>query len=181
MKQQDALTQLMHQLQEFKKKFYLNLLLRGSLFAIGMLLSIYIIYSLLEYVFYFPQAVRAILLFSFIGIIIYAFVRWIAMPVAALANLSKILSDEQAAIRVGSYYPEIKDKLLNAIQLNNLDRTNELIAASINQRTGQLLHFRFKDAVTYKENKPIVKYVALPAVIALLIALVYPAIFVQGT
>ena len=53
MKQQDALAQLMHQLQEFKKKFYLNLLLRGSLFAIGMLLSIYIIYSLLEYVFYF--------------------------------------------------------------------------------------------------------------------------------
>ncbi|MBJ6117631.1 DUF4175 family protein [Pontibacter sp. BT310] len=181
MKQQDALTQLMHQLQEFKKKFYLNLLLRGSLFAIGMLLSIYIIYSLLEYVFYFPQAVRAILLFSFIGIIIYAFVRWIAMPVAALANLSKILSDEQAALKVGNYYPEIKDKLLNAIQLNNLDRTNELIAASINQRSGQLLQFRFKDAVTYKENKPILKYVALPAIVALLIALVYPAIFVQGT
>ncbi|NDK54864.1 DUF4175 family protein [Pontibacter fetidus] len=181
MREQDALTQLMHQLQAFKKKFYLNLLLRGSLFAVGLLLSIYIIYSLLEYLFYFPQAVRAILLFSFIGIIIYAFVRWIAMPVAALTNLSKILSDEQAALRVGSYYPEIKDKLLNAIQLNNLDRTNELIAASINQRTGQLLHFRFKDAVTYKENKPIVKYVALPAVIALLIALVYPSIFVQGT
>jgi len=181
MKQQDALAQLMHQLQEFKKKFYLNLLLRGSLFAIGMLLSIYIIYSLLEYVFYFPQAVRAILLFSFIGIILYAFIRWIALPIAALANLSKLLSDEQAALRVGLHYPEIKDKLLNAIQLNNLDRTNELIAASINQRSGQLLQFRFTDAVTYKENKPILKYVALPAIVALLIALVYPAIFVQGT
>jgi hypothetical protein len=181
MKEQDALAQLMHQLQEFKKKFYLNLLLRGSLFAIGVLLSIYIIYSLLEYTFYFPQAVRAIFLFSFIGIIGYSFIRWIAMPVAALTNLSKLLSDEQAALRVGQYYPEIKDKLLNAIQLNNFDRTNELIAASINQRSGQLLHFRFKDAVTYKENKPILKYVALPAIVALLIAMVYPAIFVQGT
>ncbi|NEM96373.1 DUF4175 family protein [Pontibacter burrus] len=181
MKQQDALTQLMHQLQEFKKKFYLNLLLRGSLFAIGLLLSIYIIYSLLEYVFYFPQAVRAILLFSFIAIVVYAFIRWIVQPVAALANLSRLLSDEQAALRVGQHYPEIKDKLLNAIQLNNLDRTNELIAASINQRSGHLLQFRFTDAVTYKENKPILKYVALPAIVALLIALVYPAIFVQGT
>ncbi|MBB6609582.1 DUF4175 family protein [Pontibacter sp. Tf4] len=181
MKQQDALTQLMHQLQEFKKKFYLNLLLRGSLFAIGMLLSIYIIYSLLEYVFYFPQTVRAILLFSFIAIVVYAFIRWIAQPVAALANLSRLLSDEQAAVKVGHHYPEIKDKLLNAIQLNNLDRTNELIAASINQRSGHLLQFRFTDAVTYKENKPILKYVALPAIVALLIAMVYPAIFVQGT
>ncbi len=181
MKNPDALTELMHQLQAFKKKFYLNLLLRGTLFAAGILLSIYIIYSLLEYVFYFPQAVRAILLFSFVAVIIYAFVRWIAMPVAALTNLSRLLSDEQAASKVGHYYPEIKDKLLNALQLNSLDRRNELIAASINQRAGQMLHFDFTEAVTYKENKPIVKYVALPAIIALLIALVYPAIFVQGT
>ncbi len=181
MKQHDALLKLMHQLQEFKKKFYLNLLLRGSLFAVGLLLSIYIIYSLLEYLFYFPQAVRAILLFSFIGAVLYVFIRWIVVPVAALANLKRLLSDEQAAQKIGQYYPEIKDKLLNAIQLNNFDRTNELIAASIEQRTGHLTTFRFADAVTYKENKPLLKYIALPTVIALLIALIYPTIFVQGT
>ncbi len=181
MRDNDALDKLIGQLQEFKHKFYLNLLLRGSIFAVGILISIYIIYSLLEYLFYFPQAVRAFFLFSFVAIVIYAFVRWIAMPLSALANLKKLLSDEQAALRVGGYYPEIRDKLLNAIQLKNLDRTNALIAASIEQRSSQLLHFRFKEAVTYKENRPLLKYVALPAVIALLIAMVYPTIFVQGT
>ncbi|RDV14396.1 DUF4175 family protein [Pontibacter diazotrophicus] len=181
MKEKDALDQLLHQLQEFKQKFYLNMLLRGSIFAVGLLLSIYIVYSLLEYMFYFPQLVRGFLLFSFVAFVIYVFVRWIALPMSALAKLKKVLTDEQAAQQVGTHYPEIKDKLLNAIQLQNLDRTNELIAASIAQRTGQMGSFRFKDAVTYRENRPLLKYVALPALIALLIAMVYPTIFVQGT
>ncbi|QCR23987.1 DUF4175 family protein [Pontibacter sp. SGAir0037] len=181
MRQNDSLDRLIVQLQEFKQKFYLNLLLKGSIFAVGMLISIYIIYSLLEYLFYFPQAVRAFFLFSFIGVVIYAFVRWIAMPLSAVTKLRNLLSDEQAALRVGGYYPEIRDKLLNSIQLKDLDRTNELIAASIEQRSSQLLNFKFQEAVTYKENKPLLKYVALPALVAFLIAIIYPTIFVQGT
>ncbi|MHC2991325.1 hypothetical protein OB13_06905 [Pontibacter sp. HJ8] len=177
----DALDKLLHQLQAFKKKFYLNLLLRGSLFAIGLLMSIYIIYSLLEYLFYFPAFVRAFLLFSFVALVVYVLIRWILLPLSALANLRKLLTDEQAASRVGNFYPEIKDKLLNAIQLKDLDRTNELIAASIEQRSSQLVHYPFTEAVTYKENKPLLKYIALPAVIMLLITLLYPTIFVQGT
>src|SRR5690606_9560063 len=162
------------QLQEFKRKFYLNLLLKGSIFAVGMLISIYIVYSLLEYIFYFPAYVRGFLLFSFIAVVIYAFVRWIAMPLSALANLKKLLTDEQAVMSGGNHDTEIKDKLLNAIQMRDQDRTNALIAASIEQRSSQLLAFQFKEAVTYKENRPLLKYVALPAVIVSLIALVYP-------
>ncbi|RIJ37631.1 DUF4175 family protein [Pontibacter oryzae] len=181
MKHTGALDQLLHQLQEFKQKFYLNLLLRGSIFAVGLLLSVYIAYSLLEYMFYFPVYVRGFLLFSFAAAVVYVFIRWIALPLSALTRLRRTLSDEQAAKQVGLYFPEIHDKLLNAIQLQHQDRTNALILASIDQRSQQLLHFKFKDAVTYKENKPLLKYVALPLVIALLIMLVYPAIFVQGT
>ncbi|WP_347159885.1 DUF4175 family protein [Pontibacter chitinilyticus] len=181
MKHSDALDQLLHQLQEFKQKFYLNMLLRGSIFAVGLLLSVYIIYSLLEYMFYFPEYVRAFLLFSFVAVVVYVFFRWIVLPVSALAKLKKVLTDEQAAQRVGSHYPDIRDKLLNAIQLRNLDHTNDLIAASIAQRTGQLVNFRFTDAVTYRDNTPLLKYVALPALIAILIAIIYPTIFVQGT
>lgn len=181
MKHTDALDQLLHQLQEFKQKFYLNMLLRGSIFAVGLLLSVYIVYSLLEYMFYFPEYVRAFLLFSFVAAVVYVFVRWIALPVSALTRLRRLLSDEQAAQQVGAYFPEIRDKLLNAIQLQHQDRTNELIRASIDQRSQQLLSFRFREAVTYSENKPLLKYIALPALAAVLIMLVYPAIFVQGT
>ncbi|AKD02810.1 DUF4175 domain-containing protein [Pontibacter korlensis] len=181
MKHTDALDQLLHQLQEFKQKFYLNMLLRGGIFAVGLLLSVYIVYSLLEYMFYFPEYVRAFLLFSFVAAVLYVFVRWIALPITALVRLRRILSDEQAAQQVGAHFPEIRDKLLNAIQLQQQDRSNELIRASIAQRSQQLLSFKFKEAVSYRENKPLMKYIALPAFVAFLIMLLYPAIFVQGT
>ncbi|TPE45549.1 DUF4175 family protein [Pontibacter mangrovi] len=181
MKHTDALDQLLHQLQEFKHKFYLNMLLRGGIFAVGLLLSVYIVYSLLEYMFYFPEYVRAFLLFSFVAVVVYVFVRWIALPAAALVRLRRVLSDEQAAQQVGAYFPEIRDKLLNAIQLQEQDRSNELIRASIAQRSQQMLSFKFKEAVSYRENRPLLKYIALPALVAFLIMLVYPTIFVQGT
>lgn len=181
MKNTDALDQLLHQLQEFKQKFYLNMLLRGGIFAAGLLLSVFIVYSLLEYMFYFPEYVRAFLLFSFVAVVLYVFFRWIVLPASALVRLRRVLSDEQAAQQVGAYFPEIRDKLLNAIQLQQQDRTNELIRASIAQRSQQLLSFKFKEAVSYRENKPLLKYIALPALVVLLIMLVYPAILVQGT
>ncbi|HSI89798.1 MAG TPA: hypothetical protein VK927_01715, partial [Adhaeribacter sp.] len=128
---------LLGQLQEFKKKFYLNLLIKGAIFSLGLLLTFFLLYNLLEYYFYFPQAVRGFLLFSFIGLVLYAGWRWLWVPALALADLKKVLTDEDAARRIGGFYPEIKDKLLNTIQLRDLSATNELISASLNQKASQ--------------------------------------------
>src|SRR5688500_14017566 len=117
MAQHSTMDLVLQQLQAFKKKFYLNLLVKGLLLSGGLLLTCFFVYNLLEYFFYFPYYVRAFLFFSFIGLTLYAFIRWIITPLSAFVNLRKLLSDEQAAQQVGNNYPQIKDKLLNAIQL----------------------------------------------------------------
>ncbi|HSI89564.1 MAG TPA: DUF4175 family protein [Adhaeribacter sp.] len=172
---------LLGQLQEFKKKFYLNLLIKGAIFSLGLLLTFFLLYNLLEYYFYFPQAVRGFLLFSFIGLVLYAAWRWLWVPALALADLKKVLTDEDAARRIGGFYPEIKDKLLNTIQLRDLSATNELISASLNQKASQFTGVKFKESIKLSENKPLLKYLLVPMGIVLAILLVYPAIFVQGT
>ncbi|WP_026462390.1 DUF4175 family protein [Adhaeribacter aquaticus] len=181
MRQNSAMEAVLHQLQEFKKRFYLNLLVKGLIFSLGLLLSFFLIYTLLEYFFYFPYYVRAFLFFSFIGICLYAFLRWIFTPLTAFANLKKLLTDEQAAQRVGNYYPEIKDKLLNTIQLQGIGLNNELITASIEQKSAQFSGFHFADSIRLGENKPLLKYVLVPMAVMLGIALIYPSLFVQGT
>jgi hypothetical protein len=172
---------VLQQLQAFKKKFYLNLLVKGLLISGGLLLTCFFVYNLLEYFFYFPYYVRAFLFFSFIGLTLYVFIRWIITPLSAFANLRKLLSDEQAAEHVGHYYPQIKDKLLNAIQLRNLGRANDLILASLNQRSEQLSVYHFSESIRLAENKPLLKYVLVPLAIMLAMALIYPALFIQGT
>lgn len=179
---QSALREVLAQLEAFKRKFYLNLLVRGALVAGGLLLTLFVVFNLLEYFFYLPTWVRGGLLFGFLGLMAYAFVRWIWQPVAALTNLRRLLSDEQAAQQVGLLFPEVQDKLLNALQLQGQARDNALIAASLEQRAAQLTGFRFEEGINIQQQtKPLWKYVAIPAGVIMAVLLVYPALFVQGT
>jgi len=181
MGQNSSLDLILQQLQEFKKKFYLNMLVKGLIFSGGLILSFFLLYNLLEYFFYFPYYVRAFLFFSFLGLCLYAFMHWIFTPLAAFINLKKRLSDEQAAAQVGNYYPQIKDKLLNTIQLQSLALNNDLIAASLNQKSEQLSVFHFSESIRLGENKPLLKYILIPMAFMLGVALIYPSLFVQGT
>ncbi|KAA9332964.1 DUF4175 family protein [Hymenobacter busanensis] len=169
-------------LEGFKRKFYLSLLVRGALVAGGLLLTLFVVFNLLEYFLYLPTWVRGGLLFGFLGLTVWAFVHWIWQPLAALTNLRRLLSDEQAAQRVGQLFPEVQDKLLNALQLQGQARDNALIAASLEQRAGQLSGLEFAERIRIKEEtRPLWKYAAVPAGVAAVLLLVWPALFVQGT
>ncbi|WP_400192774.1 DUF4175 family protein [Hymenobacter sp. B81] len=169
-------------LEGFKRKFYLSLLVRGALVAGGLLLTLFVLFNLLEYFLYLPTWVRGGLLFGFLGLTVWAFVRWIWQPLAALTNLRRLLSDEQAAQRVGELFPEVQDRLLNALQLQGQARDNALIAASLEQRAGQLAGLEFADRIRIKEeSRPLWKYAAVPAAVAAALLLVWPSLFVQGT
>src|SRR4028119_2511418 len=104
-----TLREVRARLEAFKRKFYLSLLVRGGLVAGGLLLSLFLVFNLLEYFLYLPTWVRGGLLFGFLGLAVYAFGRWIWQPLAALTNLRRLLSDEQAAQRIGQLFPDVQD------------------------------------------------------------------------
>ena len=177
-----ALSRVRAELEAFKRKFYLNLLVRGGLVAGALLLSLFVVFNLLEYFLYLPTWVRGGLLFGFLGLSVYAFGHWIWQPLAALTNLRRLLSDEQAARQVGALFPQVQDRLLNALQLQGQARDNALIAASLEQRAAQLSGFSFAEGIDIqRESKPLWKYAAVPLLALLGIAAVYPALLVQGT
>ena len=65
------------------------------------------------------------------------------------------MSIEQASVMIGKFFPEIKDKLLNTIQLSDLlDKSSEsdLLVATIEQRSAQLSPIHFSDAVNLRGN-----------------------------
>jgi len=177
-----ALSRVRTELEAFKRKFYLNLLVRGGLVAGGLLLSLFLVFNLLEYFLYLPTAVRAVLLFGFLGVLAYSFGRWIWQPLAALTNLRRLLNDEQAARRVGELFPEVQDRLLNALQLQGQARDNALIAASLEQRAAQLGKFSFADGIDIQQqSKPLWKYAAVPLVLLLALLAFFPSFLRQGT
>ncbi len=156
---------LQQKLDEFIKKYYLNRLLQGGLLVLGGLVAFFTLAAVLEYFGHFGSTFRAFLFYSFI---IFAFTiigLYVIIPLLKLFKIGKTLNYKQASTLVGSHFPEIKDKLLNTLQLQEQNNAshNELLMASINQRIQNLSPFTFSKAINLKDSiKKYSRYALLP-------------------
>ncbi len=159
---------IQQKLEEFIKKYYTNELIKGAIlfFAIGLL---YLLITLLvEYFLWLNPLGRRVLFWAFVFVELALFVRFIAFPLAKLFKLQKGINYEEASKIIGNHFPQVNDKLLNVIQLNQNRRESELLAASIDQKATELQPVPFKSAVNFKKNAKYLKYAAIPVLIFIL-------------
>jgi hypothetical protein len=97
------------------------------------------------------------------------FIWFILIPILKLFQLGKTLNYTDAAKIIGKFFPEIDDKILNILQLNELsDRDSGLIRASIDQKTNEISIFSFRSVVSFNENKKHLKWILIPLLIILI-------------
>lgn len=165
---------LIRKIDEFIRKYYKNLLIRGLLYSLAALGTYFILIVLLEYFSWFDTGTRSILFYMFLAGAIFIISRYIIIPVGQISRLGKIINHEQAADIIGKHFVEVKDVLLNTLQLHSLEsdgeQSSELIKASIDQKIKHLQPIPFTEAVDLKKNRKYLRY-ALPPVIFLLAAL----------
>jgi len=152
-------------LQEFIKKYYTNELLKAAIlfFAIGLL---YLIVTLfIEYILWLNPTARTFLFWIFIVVELALFIKYIVLPLAQLFNLRKGINQQTASKLIGSHFPEVNDKLLNVLQLNQSAEQSDLLIASIEQKSRELQPVPFKSAINFKSNIKYLKYAAIPVVI----------------
>jgi len=173
---------LITKLNTFKKKYYQNKLLKGAIFLVGALLSVYLFFNSLESAIGFNSFLRAILFFGFIVITLFVSYKWLFDPLTKLLSLNKPISNKEAARQIGNYFPEIKDRLLNTLQLQEENNgQNELISASIAQRTKAISVIPFSNAISFNENKKHLKYLLIPAGITMLLLILAPSFLKDNT
>ncbi|PKA82936.1 uncharacterized protein DUF4175 [Ulvibacter sp. MAR_2010_11] len=159
---------IQQKLEQFIKKYYTNELIKGVIlfFAIGLLY--FLVTLLVEYFLWLNPTGRAFLFWTFVAVEAGLFIRFIAIPLARLFKLQSGITHEEASKIIGNHFPQVSDKLLNVIQLNQNQRESELLAASIDQKAGELQPIQFKSAVNFKKNAKYLKYAAIPVVIFVL-------------
>jgi len=160
--------QIQGKLEQFIKRYYTNELLKGTIlfFAIGLL---YLIATLLiEYFLWLNPTARTVLFWVFIAVEVSLFAKFIAFPLAKLFKLQKGIDYEDASQIIGSHFPEVNDKLLNVLQLNQNSQQSELLEASIEQKSSELSPIPFKLAINFNRNTKYLKYAAIPVAILLL-------------
>ncbi|RNL50662.1 DUF4175 family protein [Pedobacter jejuensis] len=176
---------LLKKIDEFIRKFYLNKILRGSIYAAAILLGLYLLVFLSLYYLNPSAGFKTFVFFAylFLGLLLIGFL--IIKPLLSMLKLGKHLSFDEASVIIGNHFSGIKDKLLNTLQLHklseNLPEHNQLILASIDQKILELKPVPFYTAVRINDNRKYLKFLLFPLSIILLIALIAPAILRDGT
>lgn len=175
MQRQDSIRQ---NLDRFIRKYYKNRMIKGIIYALALLLSLFLVMALLEHFGYFGTTVRAILFWCYLLASVCLLVYYVFVPLAKMFRLGKVISYEEAAKIIGRHFPEVQDKLLNLLQLQEKGdvSSDDLLAAAIAQKTAQLKPVPFQNAVDIKSNRKYLKYLAIPVVVILLLLLVSPSV-----
>ena len=171
-------------IERFVRKFYVNRLIQGVLIGAALWIVFYLLVNALEFFSWFSPRVRFILFLLLLAGSAAVLTFYAVIPLVNLMRFRKKMSYEQAALLIGRFFPEVQDKLLNTLQLSDTAEphaSDELLLATIEQRTQQLAPLRFSDAVDLKGN---LRYLYLFLVLlAVLVALVVflPHFAVQPT
>ena len=175
---------LISKIDEFIRKYYLNKVVRGSLYLAASFFASYTLVALAEYFGNFSPVIRTTLFFSFILLNGFILTKWIIIPLLHFYKLGTTISHEKAAEIIGEHFSHIKDKLLNTLQLKKLaeeSQQKDLIEASINQKITELKPVPFTTAIQIKDNKRYLRYALPPLAILILIGATAPSILSEST
>lgn len=171
---------LLEKIFRFKRKYYLNKLLRGLILSASMLIVLFIVIDVFEYYSWSNIAVRTTLFYLFLASITIILSAQVIIPIFHLLKMGKIISHKRAAQIIGDHFPEISDKLLNTLQLQSIIKENKsdqisLLLAGIEQKTNELQPIPFRKAISYKSNYKYLKWLALPLLFLLITLIISPA------
>ena len=152
-------------LEAFIKKYYLNLILKGSLLFLGIGLLYFLLIVSLEYFFWLSTLGRSILFWLFICVELFLLFRFVGIPLFRLLKISSGIDEFEASRIIGKHFSEVNDKLTNLLQLKNNSRQTDLLLASIDQKSKQLTPVPFSKAIDLKHNKRYLKLVIFPLLI----------------
>ncbi len=174
---------LLEKLRRFILKYYKNQIIKGLMIGFGLIIGFFLLINAIEYFAWSNQNTRFILYYSFLGISGFVLVYYILIPILRIFNLGKTLSEADAARLIGQHFPEVSDKLLNTLQLHQLQETQQmdLLMASINQKSAELAPIPFAKAINFKGNTRYLKFVLPPVLILLLLAFLSPGSLTQPT
>ena len=167
---------LIDKLDAFIRKYYVNQLIKGGLYSIALLGSFFLLITLLESVAWFSPMIRTLLFYSYLAGGLIIIVRFVAIPLAKLSKFGKRISHIMAADIIGRHFSNVKDLLLNTLQLNQLSVSEpehrDLILAGINQKANLLQPVPFVSAIDLRKNRRYMVY-ALPPLLILAALLLF--------
>ncbi len=167
-------------IRSFRKKYYLDIFVRGALLSLSILISYFLIAILLEYNLWLSSWARFLVFFAFFAIAFYCLYRFLKAPIEWwLANRG--LDEEESAKVIGKHLPSVRDRLLNLIQLLGVSKSSALAYASVEQKSREFEPVSFDSFIDLNQNRRYLKYLVIPIVAIVAILVINRGILTQST
>jgi hypothetical protein len=167
-------------LTAFRRKYYLNLFIRGALLTLSLALIYYLIAALIEYNLWLGGMARLLIFALFFALVIFCVYRFLREPLGWWFYKKGIGQEESARI-IGKFFPSVNDRLLNVIQLSRNAKDSALVRAGVIQKSKQFENVSFETAIDLRDNRIYLKYFLIPLALILLIWIFNYRVFTQST
>lgn len=178
------LSEIHLKLELFTKKYYKNKIIRGGLLFILLLSSLFLLLVFSEYLGHFSIALRTIIFFIAVAVLMLSFSVWVLKPLFAFYRIGASISKFQINEILENHFPELKDQLKNILELENIQEkgfSKDLIFEAIRQKSENIRLVPFTKAINIKKNIKYVRFLVLPSTILLVLYFYSPKVLSEGT
>lgn len=176
---------LISKLDAFIRKYYLNKIIRGSLYSVGIIVGLFLAFSISEYYFYFSPTLRKTLLAVYFLSCLSFIAIWVFGPLFKFFRLGDVISHNDAALIIGKYFSNVQDKLINILDLNaqlqSSTSSNALILAGIDQKSDDIKLTPFRKAINLSENKKYLRFALPPILLFFILLFSAPSVLTDST
>lgn len=178
-----AYQELLYKLDAYINRYYLNQVIRGVLLFVSWALALWLLVSGTAFYIELGSSGRTLLFFGFTGVSAYLLISWIIIPALRIRGWLPRMSYRTAAVRVGEHFSDVRDKLLNTLELAEFKEegiSRDLLMASIEQRTLALRPVPFFEGIDLKQNRKYLRWLLPVGGVFGLILIFAPAVITEG-
>jgi hypothetical protein len=179
MNESNYFNDILKKLEAFIRKEYLQFFLFGMQAFVIAVLANFTLYVFLELIANFSSVIRTILfvlfVLVFIGLLIFLLIKPLKKYYGSISRQTYF----EAARKAGNEFPEIKDELLNSMQLVSEEDSNtlyssKLIEAAFKNIYDRIKNLNFQSLISFDRAKKITPYFAGTIFVSLLILIFVP-------
>ena len=142
---------LVGKLNTARKKYYLLQLLMGVIILFSISTACIFVLSFAESIVYFSVSTKTVFVYVFSFVFIFLMIGLVFIPGLKWFGITKTISNRSLSKIISSHFTQIQDKLINLTELIEINESekNDLVQASINQKSDELISFDFEKAISF--------------------------------
>ncbi len=148
---------IIQKLDKFIRKYHFSLLLKNIIFFVIFSVALLLFFTFVEYSLWLNSTIRMVIFFLFTSSVLFTGIWYLLLPFLKISKFNKKIDRYKAADIIGEFFPEIKDKFRNLLELKEIQNVSreksDLLQAAIEQKTKNIGFFQIQNALDFSKLK----------------------------